>query len=62
VQHLSPIKTADELARVAIEGSGAPGIYARRYSAAGTPRGGQLAVDTTHQNQKNAPAIAIPVV
>ena len=25
VQHLSPIKTADELARVAIEGSGAPG-------------------------------------
>jgi Cu/Ag efflux pump CusA len=49
VQHLSPIKTADELARVAIEGSGAPGATNASGTAAPLRLGDVAEVVEDHQ-------------
>ena len=49
VQHLSPIKTADELARVAIEGSGAPGTTNASGAAAPLRLGDVADVVEDHQ-------------
>ena len=49
VQHLSPIKTADELARVAIEGSGAPGATNASGTAAPLRLGDVADVVEDHQ-------------
>ena len=49
MQHLSPIKTADELARVAIEGSGAPGATNASGAAAPLRLGDVADVVEDHQ-------------
>ena len=49
MQHLSPIKTADELARVAIEGSGAPGATDASGTAAPLRLGDVADVVEDHQ-------------